>query len=131
MAIESEMENLNKNELIIEDNSNYIHNNKIKFIGKQRFTGWIRSLFMFIAINAINMLTTYEIMAFVEPIEKFMTDINNLMDAENKQLQSYLDIKGAYMLTHKKYINTTVIDNILVYMSQSEVAFNQMVMFES
>lgn len=65
MAIESEMENLNKNELIIEDNSNYIHNNKIKFIGKQRFTGWIRSLFMFIAINAINMLTTYEIMAFV------------------------------------------------------------------
>jgi hypothetical protein len=58
-----------------------MHNNKIKFIGKQRFTGWIRSLIMFFAINTINILITYEIVTFVQPLSSFMNDINNIMDS--------------------------------------------------
>jgi len=56
-------------------------NNKIKFIGKQRFTGWIRSLIMFFATNPINILIIYEIVTFVQHLCSFMGDINNIMDS--------------------------------------------------
>ncbi len=64
-------------------------NKKIKFIGKQMFTGWIRPFLMFIAINVINITITYEIVDFISPLSTFMNNVNDIIDAENRLLQSY------------------------------------------
>jgi hypothetical protein len=39
-----------------------------------------------------------QIKGFIDPLTELMFEINNIMDAENKILESYLDLKGNILL---------------------------------
>lgn len=46
------------------------------------------------------------------------------MRSENKLLEAYFDLRGAYSLNPDKYINQTLYDNILVFLNNSDTKFN-------
>lgn len=54
-------------------------NTHIKFLGRKSFYGWIRPLLIFLSVNVINIIITYEIVAFVNPLDKLIDDSNNIM----------------------------------------------------
>jgi hypothetical protein len=86
---------------------------------------------MLLAVNILNAFITYQIISFVEPLGDFITSVNSIIGAENKQIEAYQELKGMYVLSKNNTINVTVIDNILISMTQNEVKFNEMVMFQS
>lgn len=65
VRIETHFENLNKSDLTVEDCPYTVNANKIKFLGKNKFTGWIWNFFMFLAVNTVNIVVTYQVIMFI------------------------------------------------------------------
>lgn len=48
------------------------------------------------------------------------------MDAENKLLEGYFDLRGAYSLNPNSYLNSTLIDRLAKTLNQTDFTFNSL-----
>lgn len=58
-----------------------MNNKNIKFLGHKSFHGWIKPLFIFLTVNAINFIISYEVLGFMSNLDKLMIDVNNIMSS--------------------------------------------------